>query len=127
MFRNLFDGWHIIVLAIVILLLFGWKKMPDMARSFGRSARILKSEVDGMKEDSKSQAAGQTVKGQAATPPQPPTPAAPAAAAPTPAAPAAAAAAPHATNTTPADATPISDTPVSATPQTDPVDHHPSV
>ncbi|UIJ33979.1 twin-arginine translocase TatA/TatE family subunit [Allobranchiibius sp. GilTou73] len=31
--RNLFDGWHIVVLAVVILLLFGWKKMPDMARS----------------------------------------------------------------------------------------------
>lgn len=110
MIRNLFDGWHIIVLAIVILLLFGWKKMPDMARSFGRSARILKSEVDGMKEDSKSQAAGQTVKGQAATPP-PPAPAPPA----TPA-----------QSTTPPPATPVSDAPVGTAPQTDPVDNHPS-
>ena len=73
--RNLFDGWHIVVLAVVILLLFGWKKMPDMARSFGRSARILRSEMDEMKNDKKSEGAGQTVKGQA-TPPPPATPAA---------------------------------------------------
>lgn len=101
--RGLFEGWHIIVLAIVILLLFGWKKMPDMARSFGRSARILKSEVDGMKEDGKSQAASQTVKGQATTPPA------------------------TAPSTTPPDATPVSETPVSPAPQSDPVNHHPSV
>ena len=73
--RNLFDGWHIVVVAVVILLLFGWKKMPDMARSFGRSARILRSEMDEMKNDKKSEGAGQTVKGQA-TPPPPATPAA---------------------------------------------------
>lgn len=75
--RNLFDGWHIVVLAVVILLLFGWKKMPDMARSFGRSARILRSEMDEMKNDKKSEAAGQTVKGQATTPPATPAAATP--------------------------------------------------
>ncbi|MBO1754664.1 Sec-independent protein translocase subunit TatA [Allobranchiibius sp. CTAmp26] len=76
MVRNFFDGWHIVVIAVVVLLLFGWKKMPDMARSFGRSARILRSEMDEMKNDKKSEAAGQTVKGEASTPP----PAAPTAA-----------------------------------------------
>ncbi|MBO1766424.1 Sec-independent protein translocase subunit TatA [Allobranchiibius sp. GilTou38] len=87
--RNLFDGWHIVVLAVVILLLFGWKKMPDMARSFGRSARILRSEMDEMKNDKKSEAAGQTVKGQATTPPATPAAAPPPAPAATPQAPAA--------------------------------------
>lgn len=110
MLRNLFDGWHIIVLAIVILLLFGWKKMPDMARSFGRSARILKSEMDGMKEDGKSEAAGQTVKGQPA----------PTAAAPT-------ASAPPAQSTTPTDATPVSEPPANPVAPSDPVNQHPSV
>ncbi len=66
MFARGLEGWHIIILAIVILLLFGWKKMPDMARSFGRSARILKSEMGEMKDDKKSQGSGQTVKGEAA-------------------------------------------------------------
>ncbi len=54
MLRSGLEPWHIVILAIVILILFGWKKMPDMARSFGRSARILRSEVDEMKNDKKT-------------------------------------------------------------------------
>ena len=80
MVRNLFDGWHIVVVAVVILLLFGWKKMPDMARSFGRSARILRSEVDEMKNDKKSETTGQGAHAtaQPANSAQHPTPATPA-------------------------------------------------
>ncbi|HLU29655.1 MAG TPA: Sec-independent protein translocase subunit TatA [Glycomyces sp.] len=44
--------WHIVILVIVILLLFGSKKLPDMARGLGRSMRILKSETEAMKSDS---------------------------------------------------------------------------
>ena len=51
MFRNLFDGPHIILLVLVIAILFGWKKLPDAARSLGRSMRIFKSEVKQMKDD----------------------------------------------------------------------------
>ena len=43
--------WLIVVLALV--LLFGWKRLPDMARSVGRSMRIFKSEVNEMKNDGK--------------------------------------------------------------------------
>ncbi|GAB4003194.1 Sec-independent protein translocase subunit TatA [Glycomyces albus] len=43
--------WHIIVLVVVILLLFGSRKLPDMARGLGRSMRILKSETEQMKKD----------------------------------------------------------------------------
>ena len=39
-------GPEIIVIIIAVALLFGWKRMPDMARSLGRSVRIFKSEVD---------------------------------------------------------------------------------
>ncbi|MCK7637061.1 Sec-independent protein translocase subunit TatA [Corynebacterium pygosceleis] len=42
------------VLAVVVLLLFGWKKLPDAARSVGRSMRIFKSEVKEMKNDDQS-------------------------------------------------------------------------
>ena len=42
-----------IVIAIVLIALFGWKKLPDMARSLGRSARVFKSEVDELKKDGK--------------------------------------------------------------------------
>src|SRR6188768_3209444 len=45
---------ELIIIAIIIIALFGWKKLPDMARSLGRSARVFKSEVDEMKKDGKS-------------------------------------------------------------------------
>ena len=47
---------EIILILVVIILLFGAKKLPDMARSLGKSARILKSEAKAMKEDDKSAA-----------------------------------------------------------------------
>ncbi|AQS70460.1 Sec-independent protein translocase subunit TatA [Streptomyces pactum] len=45
---------EIILILVVIILLFGAKKLPDMARSLGKSARILKSEAKAMKSESKS-------------------------------------------------------------------------
>jgi sec-independent protein translocase protein TatA len=47
---NPFSGEGLLVL-VVVLLLFGSKKLPDMARSLGRSARILKAETKGLRED----------------------------------------------------------------------------
>ncbi|NGN64282.1 Sec-independent protein translocase subunit TatA [Streptomyces sp. A7024] len=44
---------EIILILVVIILLFGAKKLPDMARSLGKSARILKSEAKAMKKDGK--------------------------------------------------------------------------
>ncbi len=61
---------EIIIIAVLIILIFGWKKLPDAARSLGRSARVFKSEVDEMKKDNekKSDASGQTVKGESIEP-----------------------------------------------------------
>ncbi|MDT7631343.1 MAG: sec-independent protein translocase protein TatA, partial [Pseudonocardiales bacterium] len=36
---------HWLVLVVVVVILFGAKKLPEAARGLGRSARILKSEV----------------------------------------------------------------------------------
>ena len=45
-------GWpELSIIALAVVLLFGWKRMPDMARSLGRSARIFKSEVDQMRSE----------------------------------------------------------------------------
>ena len=49
--RGLFEGWHIVILVLVIALLFGAKRLPDAARGLGRSLRIFKSEVKQMKDD----------------------------------------------------------------------------
>ncbi|WP_329132638.1 Sec-independent protein translocase subunit TatA [Streptomyces sp. NBC_00670] len=48
---------EIILILVVIILLFGAKKLPDMARSLGKSARILKSEAKAMKDDGKTSTA----------------------------------------------------------------------
>ena len=52
MIGDLFDSpWKILIVAVVILVLFGSRKLPDAARSLGRSMRILKTEVQGMHDD----------------------------------------------------------------------------
>ncbi|MER6981992.1 Sec-independent protein translocase subunit TatA [Streptomyces carpinensis] len=48
---------EIILILVVIVLLFGAKKLPDMARSLGKSARILKSEAKAMKEEGRGSSA----------------------------------------------------------------------
>ncbi|MFW0785726.1 Sec-independent protein translocase subunit TatA [Gordonia sp. CPCC 206044] len=45
--------WHIIVVLLVFLILFGSKKLPDAARGLGRSMRIFKSEVKEMQSEGK--------------------------------------------------------------------------
>ena len=41
-------GWELILVVIVIVLLFGAKRMPDAARGLGRSLRIFKAETKGL-------------------------------------------------------------------------------
>ena len=61
---------EIILILVVIILLFGAKKLPDMARSLGKSARILKSEAKAMK--SEGQDSRRSGRPAAATDEQPP-------------------------------------------------------
>jgi sec-independent protein translocase protein TatA len=52
MIGDLFDSpWKILIVALVIIVLFGSKKLPAAARSLGQSMRILKKEVQGLHED----------------------------------------------------------------------------
>jgi len=48
---NLDRPWHILVLLIVVVVLFGSKRLPDSARSLGRSLRIFKSEMKELNKD----------------------------------------------------------------------------
>jgi sec-independent protein translocase protein TatA len=49
---DLFDSpWKIAIIAVLIIVLFGSKKLPGAARSLGQSMRILKKEVQGLHED----------------------------------------------------------------------------
>jgi sec-independent protein translocase protein TatA len=63
--------WHIAVLVVVLVLLFGAKRLPDAARSLGRSLRIIKAETKGLVDDEKDLA--EKADAQAARQPLPPT------------------------------------------------------
>jgi sec-independent protein translocase protein TatA len=43
--------WHIIVVAVVFLVLFGAKRLPEAARSLGQSMRIFKAETRGLRAE----------------------------------------------------------------------------
>ncbi|MBO1335724.1 Sec-independent protein translocase subunit TatA [Streptomyces sp. VRA16 Mangrove soil] len=51
MLRNGLEPWHLLVVAVIFIMLFGAKRLPDTARSVGKSLRILKSEATAMKKD----------------------------------------------------------------------------
>ena len=48
-------GWEWLIIIGVLLLLFGAKRLPDMARSVGQSARVFKGEMKGLKEDGRDE------------------------------------------------------------------------
>jgi sec-independent protein translocase protein TatA len=59
------------LIILAVLLLFGYKKLPDASRSMGRSLRIFKSEMKGMKDDDlrdKDAAAATPVRGELVPP-----------------------------------------------------------
>lgn len=62
-------GWEIVIILGVLVLLFGAKRLPDMARSIGQSARVFKGEMKGMKNDDPEPAAAPA---EPATPPAAP-------------------------------------------------------
>ncbi|MGA9374100.1 MAG: Sec-independent protein translocase subunit TatA [Mycobacterium sp.] len=43
--------WHWLIVIAAFILLFGAKKLPDAARSLGKSMRIFKSEIKEMQSD----------------------------------------------------------------------------
>ena len=66
------------LIILAILLLFGYKKLPDASRSLGRSLRIFKGEMKGMKDDDvrgKDAARTTPVRGEIVAPATPATPA----------------------------------------------------
>ncbi len=51
--------WHLLIVAVVFVALFGAKRLPEMARGVGQSLRVLRSELR-----------GETKPDQAAEPPE---------------------------------------------------------
>lgn len=69
--------WHIIVLVVVLVLLFGAKRLPDASRSIGRSLRIFKAETKGLRGDDHDEPSADANPAAAIAPPAPVAAAAP--------------------------------------------------
>jgi sec-independent protein translocase protein TatA len=77
---EIFSPGHLIpLLVIAAVLFFGWKQLPDMAKSVGKSLRIFKTEMKGMSDDDAAREAHKTEEIEQApvppsdTPDKPPT------------------------------------------------------
>ena len=46
-------GWEWVIIALVVLLLFGAKRIPELARGLGQGIREFKGAVDGVKDELK--------------------------------------------------------------------------
>ena len=56
MFRN-FNGWEIVIVLVVVMLLFGARRLPDLARSIGASAKeFRKGLAEGAEEGEEERA-----------------------------------------------------------------------
>jgi sec-independent protein translocase protein TatA len=66
------EGWHLIIIIVLALVLFAAPKLRGMARSLGQSMRIFKSEVREMKNDGKTESTDETgpVEGKVVNHPQ---------------------------------------------------------
>ncbi|EMD29357.1 Sec-independent protein translocase subunit TatA [Amycolatopsis azurea] len=78
---NALQPWHIIILVLVVVLLFGAKRLPDAARSIGKSMKIFKAETKDMAGDKDKAAETEEVETKQLPQATTPAPAAPAASA----------------------------------------------
>jgi sec-independent protein translocase protein TatA len=53
---NLPGGWELVLVVLVIMVLFGAKRLPEASRSLGRSLRIFKAETKGLRDDDQQSA-----------------------------------------------------------------------
>lgn len=60
---------HLAILAVAVIILFGAKRLPDAARSLGKSLRIFKTEVRELQNDAKPESPSTTVESERVDPP----------------------------------------------------------
>lgn len=53
-FGNAFSGWHLLVIALVVVVLFGATKLPVFAKGLGQSIKIFRKEVGDVRDDIRS-------------------------------------------------------------------------
>jgi len=58
-----FTPTHIVVLLVLVLLVFGSSKLPDIARSVGQSMKVFKKEVKELRDDDSTDPPAQITEG----------------------------------------------------------------
>ena len=53
---GILSGWHLVILLVVVIVLFGATKLPTAARALGQSIRIFKTEISGSGSERKADA-----------------------------------------------------------------------
>lgn len=51
MFTNGFGPWHVLIIVLLVVLLFGARRLPDAARSIGKSMKIFKAETRDLRDN----------------------------------------------------------------------------
>ena len=64
MLRGL-EGWHFIVIAVIILLIWGGAKLPNMAKNLGESMRVFRKEMKTMSDEKAQDKAAKNATGDA--------------------------------------------------------------
>ncbi len=59
---NFPGGWELVLVLLVIVVVFGSKRLPDSARALGKSMRILKAETKGLRDDDEHAAPATTTR-----------------------------------------------------------------
>jgi sec-independent protein translocase protein TatA len=57
MLRNGIQFWHVVVVVVLVVVLFGAKRLPDLAKSVGQSMKIFRDEVKDLREPSAAEKA----------------------------------------------------------------------
>ena len=50
LFKGL-EGWHLIVIAVVVLVIWGGPKLPGVAKNLGESMRVFRKEMRTMNDE----------------------------------------------------------------------------
>jgi sec-independent protein translocase protein TatA len=66
---NFPGGWELVLVLLVVLVVFGSKRLPDSARALGRSLRIFKAETKGLRSDDEPQPRFDPMTGKPLEPP----------------------------------------------------------
>lgn len=70
MFAGL-QGWQLVIIIVLVVLLFAAPKLPSMARNLGQSMRIFSSEVKQMRTEDKERKSGTDTTGTGSHPAEP--------------------------------------------------------